>query len=144
MLGLTWRRVLSRLATSAFLLLLWVVAWRLLHGSILVSSVVGLIVSIVLWHLLLRPLSRTTLRVATDRIEQSDGPVIRRDEVERVNEYAATKVPGIEIIGHARPRWLRHYQIFVPAALPEYEEVKRVVREWIAPEEWHTFDGASR
>jgi len=91
-----------------------------------------------LCSLMMRPLSRTKLRVTNDTIEQLDGPVIRKGEIARVNEYAESQTPGIEIIGNAKPRCLRDYCIFVPAALLQYEELKRVVHEWVNPHDWHT------
>ena len=99
---------------------------------------VGLAISLAVCALLVRPLSRTKLRLTDDSIEQMDGPVIRKDGIARVNEYTDGKCPGIEIIGNAKPLWLHKYSIFVPAALPQYPGVRQLVHGWATPQHWHT------
>ncbi len=132
MLGITWRRILTRtLSASALAVLSWGLCYSVFHHRPPVGSLIGLEVAIVVCALLMRPLSRARLRITNDSIERSDGPVIRKDEIYRVNEYPpGHQVPGIEIIANRKPLWLRGHRIFVPAALPDYQEVKRIVHEW--------------
>jgi hypothetical protein len=138
MLGLTWQRMLPRvliagiLGSSGGFLLSF-----LLHGRLSIGSVVGLVVGVLIPTLLQRPLSRTKLRLTDDTIEELDGPVINKDGIARVNEYSDANCPGIEIIGAGKPGWLRKYRIFVPAALPEYQQVRKVVQGWVSAQEWH-------
>ncbi|HKN72753.1 MAG TPA: hypothetical protein VJX30_17100 [Terriglobales bacterium] len=108
------------------------------HGRLLIGSMVGIIIAAFVCPLLMRPLSRTKLRLTDDTIEALDGPVIRRDAIASVNEYTTSNCPGFEIVGKGKPRWLRKYSIFVPAALPEYQHVRKVVQSWATAQEWHT------
>ncbi len=101
------------------------------------GSIVGLGVSMFLYALLMRPLARTRLKVTDESIEQLDGPIILKDAIAAVNEYTRKKCAGIEIIGKGKPKWLRDYRIFVPAAAPEYQQIKELIQSWTTPQDWH-------
>ncbi len=109
-----------------------------IHGRLLIGSMVGLVSAAFIRPLLMRPLSRTKLRLTDDTIEELDGPVIRRDAIASVSEYINDSCPGFEIVGKGKPRWLRKYTIFVPATLPEYQHVRKIVQSWAVAQEWRT------
>ena len=138
MLGLSWRRLLLwALRAGLAGLIAGVLVSFAFHGHVTVGGALGLVAGAAISVLLMRPLSRTKLRITDDRIEESDGPAISKDAIERVNEYSDEACSGIEIIGKGKPRWLRKYSIFVPSSLPDYVEVRNVVLGWAAPQNWH-------
>ena len=138
MVGLSWRRVLrSGLTAITAAVLGGALLSKFLQGRFMTGSIVGLVISMVLCALLMRPLARTRLKVTDESIEQLDGPIIRKDAIAAVNEYTQKKCAGIEIIGKGKPKWLRDYRIFVPAAAPEYQQIKELIRSWTTPQDWH-------
>lgn len=137
MVGLTWRRVLIHgLRVVGFPLVCWILLSELFYKRVISgSAVVGAALGVLICVLLLRPLSRSKLRISDVAIEELDGPVIHKNEITCVNEYSNNDTHGIEIF--KKPRRFRKYSIFVPAALPQYEHIKRVVQEWTNPRDWH-------
>lgn len=140
MLGLTWRRVLLHaLGAGVATIVLWTVWNWLFHAPLSTSSLISVVLVTTTCILLTRPLSRIKLQISDSNIECLGGPVIGRDEICRVNEYIAKReVSGIEIFGNRKSRWLPKYRIFVPAALPQFQDVRQVVHGWVGDQDWHT------
>ena len=112
MLGLTWGRILRHAMKTCLLFIgIWWLAALVFHRPFLTGAVFGGLSGILLSALLMPPFSRTQLRVTNDSIETSDGPVIRHDAIARINEYSNYKFRGIEVVGAAKPRWLRKYRV---------------------------------
>jgi hypothetical protein len=138
MVGLSWRRVLrSGLTAITAAMLGGALISKFLQGRFMTGSIVGLGISMVLCALLMRPLARARLKITDEGIEQLDGPIICKDAITAVNEYTEKKYAGIEIVGKGKPKWLRDYRIFVPAAAPEYQQIKELIRSWTSPQDWH-------
>ena len=138
MLGLTWRRILRHAMKTCLLFVgIWWLLALVFHRPVLSGAVVGGLGGVLLSVLLMRPFSRTQLRVTNDSIETSDGPVIRHDAIARINEYNDGEFRGIEIVASAKPRWLRKYSIFIPAALPEYPQIRQLIERWVPVQTWH-------
>lgn len=138
MLGLTWGRILRHAMKTCLLFVgLWWVMALMFHRPVLTGSVVGGISGVLLSVLLMRPFSRTQLRITNDSIETSDGPVIHLDAIARISEYNDGEFRGIEVVGVAKPRWLRKYSIFIPAALPEFPQIRQLIESWVPVQMWH-------
>ena len=145
MVGLGWRRVLLLgLRSMAITVLVEALVSRLVYSQFMNSGVLVLGISMFFGPLIARALARTKLRINAEGIEELDGPTIHKDEIALVNEYIAGPRSGIEITGKNRPRWLRRYQIYVPAAMPEYRQVRELVRSWVRPQDWHTCERPGR
>lgn len=130
--------LLRALLTVGAVLVFCLVVAKVFYGRPITVGIFGSAISTFICFLLMRPLSRTKLRLTDDSIEQVDGPVIRKGEVSRVNEFVnSSGVAGIEIIADAKPRWLRDYRISLPASMANYEHVKQVVQGWTRSEDWH-------
>jgi hypothetical protein len=90
------------------------------------------------------------LRLTDNSIEEVNGKVIGRGEVKRVKECRRRWLPGflnfrpgLAIIGQ-RSDWIRgEYSIFIPAALPEYDEIKGIVLGWGDAQSWEQDAGTS-
>lgn len=138
MLGLTWGRVLRHAMKTCLLFVgFWWLMALVFHRQVLIGAAVGGVGGGLMPLLLMRPLSRTQLRVTNDSIETSDGPVIHRDAIAQINEHSDGKFRGIEVVGVAEPRWLRKYSIFIPAALPEYAQIRQQIERWVPTHKWH-------
>jgi len=138
MLGLTWGRLLMHAVKGGLLgALVGGLVAIIFHGRLSVETIAGAVIVAFLSILPMRPFSQTKLRLTDDSIEELDGPLIPKAAIARVNEYSDENGAGIEIVGDGKPRWLRKYRIFVPAALPEYQDVRRVVEHWTPPQMWH-------
>ena len=138
MLGLSWRRILRHAIMTCLLYGgCWWLVTLVFHRHFVTDAVAGGLGGVLLTVILVRPFSRTRLRVTDESVETSDGPVIRRDEIAQVIEYSDGELQGIEIVGAAKPRWLRKYSVYVPAALPEYSHIKQLIERWVPAQKWH-------
>ena len=136
MLGLTWPHLLRQLVKECVVLLLGICIFSYVfheHSVKLLSEIGSVIFIFFLINIFGAPSSK--LRVTDDCIEEVGGPIIRRHAVISVKEQDRGTSHGIEVAGRRERRWLPKYKIFIPSALPEFEEIKQMALTWQAAQE---------
>jgi hypothetical protein len=133
MLGLTWPR-LCRMALlrSAIYFVVAISIASLFHGHWPMSLSAAVLGSIADFALIFTVRFNTPrgLRVTDDSIEEVDGPIIHRNEIVDVIEHSDREPRGFEIVGRRSTSWLPKYHIFVPAALPGFNELRQLAYSW--------------
>ena len=133
MLGLGWSRLFREaLRRSVVYLLAATLFSSLSNGRWVISVSAALVGSAIDFALTFtvridRP---SRLRLTDDSIGEGDGPIIRKDEIVALIEQNDSEPRGFEIVGRRKLSWLPKYRIFIPASVPEFNELRQLLSDW--------------
>jgi hypothetical protein len=140
MLGLSWPHLIRRAILAGVIFLAACVLYSYaFHGKADVKfrELATEAITIGVLTLIERANAIVAVRVTATSIAETNlegkvnGKIIRKEQVKRVKEVTRGRT-GIEIIARRESLWQYHDRIFVPAALPEYEQIKMTVIGWQA------------